>query len=42
MRGPHWVERPELSAEVNEIMGQSDFSVYEDMPHGCFHVVRLG
>jgi hypothetical protein len=40
MRGPHWVERPDLSAEVNDIMGQYDFSVYEDMPHGCFHVVR--
>lgn len=40
MRGPHWVENVLLSAEVNALMGRGGFTVYEDMMHNCYHIVR--
>ena len=35
-----WVERPDLTNEVSQLMNSGDFVVYEDAPHSCFHVMR--
>jgi len=38
---PSWhVERPDLSAEVQSLMNNGSLSVYENAPHGCFHIYR--
>lgn len=38
----YWRRREDLDAEVQSIMGSSEFTVYDDEPHGCVHIFRGG
>ena len=36
----YWRRREDLDAEVQSIMGSSEFIVYDDTPHSCIHICR--
>jgi hypothetical protein len=39
---PYWKRAEELDAEIQSIMGSSEFIVYLDEPHSCVHIFRDG
>jgi hypothetical protein len=35
-----WRRRDDLDAEVQQLMGSSELTVYDDEPHSCIHIMR--
>ena len=36
----YWRRREDLDSEIQSLMGTSELIVFDDIPHGCLHILR--